>query len=128
MEARKSFLRRGFHQAKWDEPVIFELTQPGERGILVPAAEHEIKAEVGEPWRALPGKMVRQTPPALPEMSQARVLRHYLRLSQATLGADLNIEIGQGTCTIKSVSYTHLDVYKRQASLSADSWHRTFPS
>ena len=28
-------------------------------------------------------------------------LRHYLRLSQATLGADLNIEIGQGTCTIK---------------------------
>ena len=101
MEARKSFLRRGFHQAKWDEPVIFELTQPGERGILVPAAEHEIKAEVGEPWRALPGKMVRQTPPALPEMSQARVLRHYLRLSQTTLGADLNIEIGQGTCTIK---------------------------
>ncbi|HZJ98743.1 MAG TPA: aminomethyl-transferring glycine dehydrogenase subunit GcvPB, partial [Tissierellaceae bacterium] len=29
------------------------------------------------------------------------VLMHYLRLSQENLGADLNIEIGQGTCTMK---------------------------
>ena len=30
-----------------------------------------------------------------------RVLKHYLRLSQETLGADLNVDIGQGTCTMK---------------------------
>ena len=30
-----------------------------------------------------------------------RVLKHFLRLSQQNLGADLNIDIGQGTCTIK---------------------------
>ena len=34
-------------------------------------------------------------------MSQVHVLRHYLRLSQENLGADLNIDIGQGTCTMK---------------------------
>ncbi len=27
---------RKFHQAKWDEPIIFELSQPGERGVLMP--------------------------------------------------------------------------------------------
>jgi hypothetical protein len=30
-----------------------------------------------------------------------RVLKHYLRLSQENLGGDLNIDIGQGTCTMK---------------------------
>jgi glycine dehydrogenase subunit 2 len=29
------------------------------------------------------------------------VLRHYLRLSQENLGADLNVDVGQGTCTMK---------------------------
>ena len=29
------------------------------------------------------------------------MLRHYLRLSQENLGADLNIDVGQGTCTMK---------------------------
>ena len=29
---RSNPVRTGFHQAKWDEPVIFELSQPGERG------------------------------------------------------------------------------------------------
>jgi glycine dehydrogenase subunit 2 len=34
-------------------------------------------------------------------MSQLHVLRHYTRLSQENLGVDLNIDIGQGTCTMK---------------------------
>jgi len=34
-------------------------------------------------------------------MSQIHVLRHYARLSQENLGVDLNIDIGQGTCTMK---------------------------
>ena len=29
----KPNLRR-FHQASWDEPVIFELSEPGQRGVL----------------------------------------------------------------------------------------------
>lgn len=92
---------RNFHQAKWDEPIIFELSNEGERGIDVPLAEKSIVSIVGDGVSKLPETMSRKKAPKLPEIAQARVLRHYLRVSQQTLGADLNIEIGQGTCTVK---------------------------
>ena len=92
---------RRFHQAKWDEPVLFELSSPGQRGILVPAAEPGIRVVAGDVLAELPAGMRREAPPRLPEMSQPQVVRHYFRLSQETLGADLNIDVGQGTCTMK---------------------------
>lgn len=92
---------RNFHQAKWDEPVIFELSNKGERGILFPEIEKEIEMDIGDGISNLPKNMVREQPPNLPELSQMQVLKHYLRLSQQTLGADLNVDIGQGTCTMK---------------------------
>jgi len=92
---------RRFHQASWDEPVIFELSQPGQRGILLPPVEKGIEQEVGNPAQTLPDQLRRTVPPALPEMSQVHVLRHYDRISQENLGVDLNIDIGQGTCTMK---------------------------
>jgi len=92
---------RRFHQASWDEPVIFELSQPGARGVLVPQVEADIIQEVGDVAAGLPKGLRRKTPPALPEMAQMHVLRHYARLSQENLGVDLNIDIGQGTCTMK---------------------------
>ncbi|MYW00515.1 aminomethyl-transferring glycine dehydrogenase subunit GcvPB [Streptomyces sp. SID3343] len=90
--APKPALRR-FHQARWDEPIVFELSQPGRRGITVPAA--------GVAPVELPEGLRRKTPPALPELSQPHVVRHWFRLSQESLGADFNIDVGQGTCTIK---------------------------
>ena len=92
---------RNFHQAKWDEPVIFELSNKGERGILFPEIEKEIEEVVGDGFSALPANMIRKQLPQLPELSQMQVLKHYLRLSQQTLGADLNVDVGQGTCTMK---------------------------
>ncbi|MER5366468.1 aminomethyl-transferring glycine dehydrogenase subunit GcvPB [Streptomyces sp. NPDC002722] len=92
--APKPRLRR-FQQASWDEKLIFELGSPGERGVLVPAADPSVRVP------AIPAALRRAEPPALPEMSQQQVLRHYLRLSQENLGADLNIDVGQGTCTMK---------------------------
>lgn len=92
---------RKIHEAKWDEPIIFELSRRGERGILIPEVEREIEEEVGDGVSILPKHMLRKNPPNLPEIAQTRVLRHYLRLSQETLGTDLNIDIGQGTCTMK---------------------------
>jgi glycine dehydrogenase subunit 2 len=92
---------RRFHQASWDEPVIFELSQSGQRGILLPPVETGIEQEVGNPAQMLPDQLRRTVPPALPEMSQVHVLRHYDRISQENLGVDLNIDIGQGTCTMK---------------------------
>ncbi len=92
---------RRFHQARWDEPIVFELSRPGQRGILVPEIEEEIRREVGDVLATLPPWMRRKQLPALPELSQPQVLRHYVRLSQETLGTDLNIDVGQGTCTMK---------------------------
>ena len=92
---------RRFHQARWDEPIIFELSTPGARGILPPPVEADIRDAVGDPAAALPKGVRRERPPALPELSQIHVLRHYDRLSQETLGVDLNIDVGQGTCTMK---------------------------
>ena len=100
MEMKKNKLKN-FHQAKWNEPIIFELSTDGERGILVPDVEKEIEERVGDGMAELPADMIRWKPPALPEISQMRVLKHYLRLSQHCLGADLNVDIGQGTCTMK---------------------------
>lgn len=94
-------VRENFHQAKWDEELIFELHKPGERGIIVAPVEKGIAAEVGDGLSALPAHMVRQAPPALPEVGQMRVAKHFMRLSQETLGGDFNIDIGQGTCTMK---------------------------
>jgi len=96
----KPNLRR-FHQARWDEPIIFELSREGQRGLLVAELEEDIKNEVGEVLTTLPEEMRRKLPPKLPELSQAQVLRHYMRLSQENLGTDLNIDVGQGTCTMK---------------------------
>ncbi|MFX0093263.1 MAG: aminomethyl-transferring glycine dehydrogenase subunit GcvPB [Candidatus Hodarchaeota archaeon] len=92
---------RKFHQAKWDEPIIYELSNKGERGILIPEIEEEIEAIVGDGLSKLPKNMIRKQAPNLPEISQMQVLKHYLRLSQETLGADFNVDIGQGTCTMK---------------------------
>ena len=81
----KPNLRR-FHQAKWDEPIIFELSREGQRGILVPEVEDGIRNKVGDaaddkhPLATLPENMRRKQPPALPELSQPQVVRHYLRL------------------------------------------------
>jgi len=91
---------RKFHQAKWDEPIIYELSNPGERGVFVPNVEEEIEAVVNDGISKIPENMRRRSL-NLPELSQSRVLMHYLRLSQETLGADLNVDIGQGTCTMK---------------------------
>jgi len=97
---KKPSLRR-FHQARWDEPIIFELSQPGQRGVLPPQVEEEIQQEVGDVAAKLPASIRRKQPPHLPEMSQIHVLRHFTRLSQENLGVDLNIDVGQGTCTMK---------------------------
>lgn len=98
--APKPALRR-FHQARWDEPIIFQLSVPGSRGVRVPTLDQGIADAVGDVVATLPASLRRATAPALPELAQPQVLRHYVRLSQENLGADLNIDVGQGTCTMK---------------------------
>lgn len=97
---------RDFHQAKWDEPIIFELSEAGQRGVLLPRDERIVK-ETKSASDYLPKEIQRKKKPALPELSQPQVLRHFLRLSQETLGQELNIDIGLGTCTMKYSPKVH---------------------
>jgi len=90
-----------YHAPRWDEPLLMDMTSPGERGILVPLSESEIKAKVGSAENLVPNNMLRKTPPDLPELAQPQVLRHFLRLSQMTQGTDVSNDIGGGTCTMK---------------------------
>lgn len=92
---------RNFHEAKWDEDLIFEQSVPGSRSLLVPDVSKEAGAVTGALSGLMPAGLKRKEKPALPELAQPQVLRHYLRLSQETIGQDINIDIGLGTCTMK---------------------------
>jgi glycine dehydrogenase subunit 2 len=90
-----------FHQARWNEPIVFELGSPGERGYVPPAVEASLAAAAGSLDELLPEAVRRTLPPALPEISQPRLRKHFLRLSQETMGAAIGVDIGQGTATMK---------------------------
>jgi glycine dehydrogenase subunit 2 len=90
---------RRYHAAVWDEPLVLEIGREGRRGQLFPEAEEEIRARVGDARSLLPAGMAREAPPALPELSEPDVLRHYLHLSQETLGM-MGVSLF-GTCTMK---------------------------
>lgn len=91
---------RDFHQARWNEPIIMEMSTPGERGILIPVSEADIVNEVGDVVSEL-GSVKRKSELKLPEINQALINRHYIRLSQEVMGADNTLGISQGTCTMK---------------------------
>ena len=90
---------RRYHSAVWDEPIIMEMGVAGRRGCHFPPAEEAIAKSVGAAADLIPAAMRRSTPPGLPEMSEPDVLRHYLHLSQETLGM-MGISLF-GTCTMK---------------------------
>ena len=80
---------RPFHQASWNEPILLELSTPGERGIIPPPVEPELTGAGQDALSGLPEALRRSSARRCPELSQPRVLRHYLRLSQETLGNDV---------------------------------------
>lgn len=90
---------RRFQAPIWDEPVIMEMGVPGRRGAHFPAAEDAVAEAVGGVGALVPAAMARVDRPALPELSEPDVLRHYLHLSQETLGM-MGISLF-GTCTMK---------------------------
>jgi glycine dehydrogenase subunit 2 len=91
---------RPYHATVWSEPLIHELGREGERGIILPAVEGEIVKSVGKAESLIPKKMSRREKPGLPELSQPQVLRHWLHLSQMTLGME-DIDLASA-CTIST--------------------------
>lgn len=94
-------VRSDFQQARWNEPIIYEMSNPGVRGIIPPEVEPGIQALVGDAAGKLPDSIRRKKPPVLPEVSQKGVLSHWLRLSQETMGSNIGNDISEGTCTMK---------------------------
>jgi glycine cleavage system P protein (glycine dehydrogenase) subunit 2 len=91
-----------FHAAKWNEPVVMEMGRPGGRGQIFPAPEAEISEAIGADL--IPASMTRKDRPELPEITEFESQRHYLHLSQMTLGM-MGISLF-GTCTMKYNSKT----------------------
>jgi len=98
---------RDFHSARWDEPLLVDLSQPGRRGVIPPRCEPEIDVAVGDIKTLLPQAIARHGQIPLPELSQPEVVRHFSRLSQMTMGNDVGNDIGQGTCTCKYSPKVH---------------------
>ena len=76
---------------KYYDRLIFELSRPGRSGFSLP--ESKVKLPKG-------GKVWRQTPLALPEVSEPDVVRHYTNLSQMNFGVDTGF-YPLGSCTMK---------------------------
>jgi glycine dehydrogenase subunit 2 len=74
------------------EPLIFERSVPGRRGLRFPAAD--------VPEEAMTGLPLRRRPPALPEVAELDAVRHFTRLSADNYAIDKGF-YPLGSCTMK---------------------------
>jgi len=98
-EGERGGIVREYHGKVWDEPLIMEMGHEGRRGIVFPDTGSDVTEEVGSAEEYVPDAVSRTDSPDLPEVSKPWVLRHYVHLSQETLGFT-NIS-PWGTCTMK---------------------------
>ncbi len=79
---------------KYYDKLIFDLSKAGRQGYSLPANKWE--TSVSE----LPAALQRAEAPALPEVSELDVVRHYTNLSQMNFGVDSGF-YPLGSCTMK---------------------------
>ncbi len=88
-----------------DFPLIFERSTPGRRAHGLPDPDvPEVPLEVLVPEGAL-----RRSPPALPEVSELEVVRHYTLLSHRNFSIDQGF-VPLGSCTMKYNPKLHEEV------------------
>src|SRR4051812_14681135 len=75
------------------QPTLFERSQPGRGGGKIP---HPPKDALDR----IPAAARRETPPALPELNEPEVVRHYVNLSQLNHAVDTGF-YPLGSCTMK---------------------------
>jgi len=87
-------------QAKWLEPLIFTLGASQRRGCQFTCDDPELRqlSEELDAW--FPQTLRRENPPALPELSEVEVVRHFTRLSQLNFSVDSGF-YPLGSCTMK---------------------------
>jgi glycine dehydrogenase subunit 2 len=90
----------GFHQAKYREPILFEMGMSGSVGVSIPKLPAEI-ADLTEKYQDfIPENLRQESAQDLPELSAPEVMRHFTRLSQMSYGVDTNT-YPLGSCTMK---------------------------
>ncbi|MBI3097962.1 MAG: aminomethyl-transferring glycine dehydrogenase subunit GcvPB [Planctomycetes bacterium] len=77
-------------------PLIFEMSRPGRPGVRLPGLDVPSRPVES----LLAGAALRRAPPALPEVGELEVVRHYTRLSQLNFSIDTNF-YPLGSCTMK---------------------------
>ena len=77
---------RKYHAPTWNEPVITQMGSDGRRGLIFRESSRSYFDGIGSAQQLLPEGMYREDKPSLPELSEHEVQRHYLHLSQETLG------------------------------------------
>ncbi|ADU51302.1 glycine dehydrogenase (decarboxylating) beta subunit [Thermaerobacter marianensis DSM 12885] len=78
------------------EPLIFAYSRPGRGGVRWPAPDVPVRP-VEE---RVPAELLRRDPPALPEVAEVDLVRHYTRLSQMNHAVDTGF-YPLGSCTMK---------------------------
>ncbi len=74
--------------------LIFEQSRPGRKGYRLP------KRAVENPTHDIPANLLREKSPALPEVDEPSVVRHYTNLSTNNFGVDTGF-YPLGSCTMK---------------------------
>jgi glycine dehydrogenase subunit 2 len=81
------------------EPLIFDRSRHGRRGVRFPSASEAARERAaGQP--ALPASAMRADAAGLPEVSELELLRHFNRLAHLNQAIDLNF-YPLGSCTMK---------------------------
>ena len=107
----------GFQQAKWNEPLLFEMSEKGMVGHTFPIIGDEIKTVVGSLDTLIPDSVRRKKLPNLPEVSEPTVTRHFTRLSQMNFSVTLGT-YPLGSCTMKYNPFEN----ERVANLPGFAW------
>jgi glycine dehydrogenase subunit 2 len=81
------------------EPLIFERSRPERRAVRYPSPSDRAR-ERGAGQPELPGSVLRDRAPRLPEVSELDLLRHFNRLAHLNQAIDLNF-YPLGSCTMK---------------------------
>ena len=105
--AATTTLRERFHHARWQEPLVMSLGQPGRRGVLPPQNRGALAETAAQAVAEIPAGLRRTTPADLPELSQPEVVRHFTRLSQMVLAGNVAVSLGLGTTTMKYNPVVH---------------------
>lgn len=77
------------------EKLIFELSHPGTCAVSLPPADDAFDAT-----SVLPGELIAETPPPLPEVGELDLVRHFTRLAHRQFSVDGNF-YPLGSCTMK---------------------------